>query len=82
MASCNESTHSGGHGSGGGGGSIGMATLGGNRAYSYNQFECAHYDRMPIPIPVQIPIVPPPPPMNLHSEEEIEPAYATGTSKR
>lgn len=50
------------------------------RAMSYSQFECAHYDRMPIPIPVQIPIVPPPPPMNLHSEEEIEPAYATGRS--
>lgn len=48
------------------------------RAMSYSQFECAHYDRMPIPIPVQIPIVPPPPPMNLHSEEEVEPAYATG----
>ncbi|XP_063696781.1 atypical protein kinase C isoform X2 [Culicoides brevitarsis] len=45
--------------------------------YATSQFDCAHYDRMPIPIPVQIPIVPPPPPMNLHSEEEIEPAYAT-----
>jgi hypothetical protein len=36
--------------------------------------ECtSHYDRMPLPIP----IVPPPPP-NMHSEDEIEPAYATG----
>lgn len=48
-------------------------------SYSYNnQFEYGHYDRMPMPIPVQIPIVPPPPPMNLLSEEEVEPAYATG----
>lgn len=36
--------------------------------------ECtSHYDRMPLPIP----IVPPPPP-NMLSEDEIEPAYATG----
>lgn len=34
----------------------------------------AHYDRMPLPIP----IVPMPPHMsNMHSEDEIEPAYAT-----
>lgn len=37
--------------------------------------ECtSHYDRMPLPIP----IVPPPPPPNMLSEDEIEPAYATG----
>uniref|UniRef100_A0A336MDU8 CSON014602 protein n=1 Tax=Culicoides sonorensis TaxID=179676 RepID=A0A336MDU8_CULSO len=55
-------------------------TSGRSTNYATSQFEYAHYDRMPIPIPVQIPIVPPPPPMNLHSEEEIEPAYATGKS--
>jgi hypothetical protein len=33
----------------------------------------AHYDRMPIPIP----IVAAPHPSNMHSEDEIEPAYAT-----
>lgn len=39
--------------------------------------ECMHYERMPIPVP--IPIVPPPQlHTQLHSEEEIEPAYATG----
>lgn len=32
----------------------------------------SHYDRMPIPIPIV-----PPPPINLHSEDEVEPAYAT-----
>lgn len=35
--------------------------------------DCMHYERMPIPVP--IPIVPPP---QIHSEDEIEPAYATG----
>lgn len=36
--------------------------------------DTAHYDRMPIPIP----IVPAPPHhSNMHSEDEIEPAYAT-----
>lgn len=34
--------------------------------------DCSHYDRLS----GSIPIVPPPP--QLHSEEEIEPAYATG----
>lgn len=36
--------------------------------------DCSHYDRLS----GSIPIVPPPP--QLHSEEEIEPAYATGIS--
>lgn len=31
-----------------------------------------------MPLPVPLPIVPPP--MMLHSEDEVEPAYATGTS--
>lgn len=67
---------------GGGGGynsdTLHSRTSGRSTNYATSQFDCAHYDRMPIPIPVQIPIVPPPPPMSLHSEEEIEPAYATG----
>lgn len=46
-----------------------------NVAGKMNYLECLHYERMPIPVP--IPIVPPPPQM--HSEDEIEPAYATGT---
>lgn len=41
-----------------------------------NYLDYIHYERMPLPIP--IPIVPPPPPLHLNSEEEIEPAYATG----
>lgn len=43
-----------------------------------NYLECMHYERMPLPVP--IPIVPPPPPQ-LHSEDEVEPAYATGIYK-
>lgn len=50
-------------------GMIGMGSMGG---ISY--LECMHYERMPLPVP--LPIVPPP--MMLHSEDEVEPAYATG----
>lgn len=50
------------------GGGVGMGTV--------NYLDCMHYERMPLPVP--IPIVPPP---QLHSEEEIEPAYATGKIK-
>ncbi|KFB45082.1 hypothetical protein ZHAS_00013000 [Anopheles sinensis] len=69
----------GGIGGGGvGGGSIGVGICGGSilggSQGRLEYIECSHYDRMPLPIPVQIPIVPPP---QLHSEDEIEPAYAT-----
>uniref|UniRef100_A0A182UMQ5 Uncharacterized protein n=1 Tax=Anopheles merus TaxID=30066 RepID=A0A182UMQ5_ANOME len=71
----------GGSGSVGGGGGVGSGVsicggsiLGGSQG-RLEYIECSHYDRMPLPIPVQIPIVPPP---QLHSEDEIEPAYATG----
>lgn len=50
-------------------GMIGMGSMGG---ISY--LECMHYERMPLPVP--LPMVPPP--MMLHSEDEVEPAYATG----
>ncbi|XP_040161468.1 atypical protein kinase C isoform X8 [Anopheles arabiensis] len=70
----------GGSGSVGGGGGVGSGVsicggsiLGGSQG-RLEYIECSHYDRMPLPIPVQIPIVPPP---QLHSEDEIEPAYAT-----
>uniref|UniRef100_A0A182JDS9 Uncharacterized protein n=1 Tax=Anopheles atroparvus TaxID=41427 RepID=A0A182JDS9_ANOAO len=55
-------------------GICGGSILGGSQG-RLEYIECSHYDRMPLPIPVQIPIVPPP---QLHSEDEIEPAYATG----
>lgn len=57
-----------------GGGNDGTSVVGGQMNY----LECLHYERMPIPVP--IPIVPPPPQM--HSEDEVEPAYATGKHKR
>lgn len=43
----------------------------GNMPINYLE-ACMHYER-------PIPIVPPPPPPQMHSEDEIEPAYATGT---
>lgn len=52
-----------------GGGSI----TGIHQPSGVSYLDCVHYERMPIPVP--IPIVPPP---QIHSEEEIEPAYATG----
>lgn len=67
--------------SGGGGGSsnsggrssvLGDLIGGGGGIHNYH--ECIHYERLPIPVP--IPIVPPP--QQLQSEEEVEPAYATG----
>ncbi|XP_049295168.1 atypical protein kinase C isoform X2 [Anopheles funestus] len=63
----------GGGGVGSGVGICGGSILGGSQG-RLEYIECSHYDRMPLPIPVQIPIVPPP---QLHSEDEIEPAYAT-----
>lgn len=74
---------SGGGGGGGGRESIigssmgicGMGILGGSQGAGLEYVECSHYDRMPLPIPVKIPVVPPP---QMHSEDEIEPAYATG----
>ncbi|XP_052869451.1 atypical protein kinase C [Anopheles cruzii] len=63
----------GGSGMVGGVGFCGGSILGGSQG-RLEYIECSHYDRMPLPIPVQIPIVPPP---QLHSEDEIEPAYAT-----
>uniref|UniRef100_A0A182FVS5 Uncharacterized protein n=1 Tax=Anopheles albimanus TaxID=7167 RepID=A0A182FVS5_ANOAL len=82
------SSPGGGPGSGGGGsGSVGGSGMGGVGFCSgsilggsqgrLEYIECSHYDRMPLPIPVQIPIVPPPQQQQLHSEDEIEPAYAT-----
>ncbi|XP_029731494.1 atypical protein kinase C isoform X2 [Aedes albopictus] len=73
---------SGGGGGGGGRESIigssmgicGMGILGGSQGAGLEYVECSHYDRMPLPIPVKIPVVPPP---QMHSEDEIEPAYAT-----
>lgn len=41
----------------------------------YTDHSTAHYDRMPIPIPIAVAAVPHI--SNIHSEEEIEPAYAT-----
>ena len=46
----------------------------GSAGQNINYLDCIHYDRMQMPVP--IPIVPPPPLM--HSEDEVEPAYATG----
>ncbi|XP_053675919.1 atypical protein kinase C [Anopheles nili] len=63
----------GGGGVGSGVGICGGSILGGSQG-RLEYIECSHYDRMPLPIPVQIPIVPPP---QMHSEDEIEPAYAT-----
>ncbi|XP_055600165.1 atypical protein kinase C isoform X2 [Uranotaenia lowii] len=56
------------------GGGICGASILGSQPGGLEYVECSHYDRMPLPIPVQIPVVPPP---QLHSEDEIEPAYAT-----
>lgn len=41
----------------------------------YTDHSTGHYDRMPIPIPIAIPV--PRVVSNIHSEDEIEPAYAT-----
>lgn len=62
--------------SGAGSMSGGMAGVGmmGSMMGGINYLECMHYERMPLPVP--LPIVPPP--MMLHSEDEVEPAYATG----
>ncbi|KAL9703003.1 hypothetical protein quinque_006521 [Culex quinquefasciatus] len=62
----------------GGGGICGASLHGGSQAGGLEYVECSHYDRMPLPIPVQIPMVPPMM-QQMHSEDEIEPAYATGT---
>lgn len=55
---------------------IGSGNDGTNVGGQMSYLESLHYERMPMAVP--IPIVPPPPPQ-LHSEDEIEPAYATGT---
>lgn len=48
----------------------------GTREYQgYYTDSTAHYDRMPMPIPIPIPA--PPHLGSMHSEDEIEPAYAT-----
>lgn len=48
----------------------------GTREYQgYYTDTTAHYDRMPMPIPIPIPA--PPHLGSMHSEDEIEPAYAT-----
>lgn len=57
-------------GSGGGVGVVGGG-YSGNMPINYLE-ACMHYER-------PIPIVPPPPPPQMHSEDEIEPAYATGS---
>lgn len=54
-----------------GSGIVGGGGYGGNIPINYLE-ACMHYER-------PIPIVPPPPPPQLHSDDEIEPAYATGT---
>lgn len=69
------SRHGSGSGSSPGGGMSGGSIAGGMSSTGVGYMECMHYERMPMPIPVPIPIVPPP---QLHSEDEIEPAYATG----
>lgn len=64
-----------GSGSSAGSGSIGGGGIGAfGSLMGSNYLDCLHYDRMQMPAP--IPIVPPPPLM--HSEDEVEPAYATG----
>lgn len=52
---------------------IGAGVGSGGGIVSY--LDCMHYERMPLPVP--LPIVPPPQHL-MHSEDEIEPAYATG----
>lgn len=93
VGSCPGSTHGSGHGSGhgshgsGSGSSPGggcsmigidnsgmMGGIGVGNSGGLGYIECSHYDRMPLPIPVSIPIIP----SLHHSEDEIEPAYATG----
>jgi hypothetical protein len=61
-------------------GTIGNASViggsDGTREYQgYYTDTTAHYDRMPMPIPIPIPA--PPHLGSMHSEDEIEPAYAT-----
>lgn len=55
-----------------GGGSDGASVCRVGSGY-YTDHSTGHYDRMPIPIPV----APMPHISSIHSEEEIEPAYAT-----
>lgn len=56
------------------GGSMHGGSDGASVIHSGYYTDTAHYDRMPIPIP----IVPAPPHLgSMHSEDEIEPAYAT-----
>ncbi|GAB0099604.1 translation initiation factor IF-2-like [Sergentomyia squamirostris] len=76
------SAHGGHHSGSGSGSSPGISGAGSVIAGgAVNYLECLHYERMPLPIPIQqIPIVPPPPPSHLLSEDEIEPAYATGAT--
>ncbi|XP_067627493.1 uncharacterized protein aPKC isoform X2 [Eurosta solidaginis] len=59
-------------GSGGGGGR--NSTIHNGHHHHQYHHECIHYERLPIPVP--IPTVPTQQ-QHIHSEEEIEPAYAT-----
>lgn len=68
------SRHGSGSGSSPGGCMSGGSIIGISGGMNY--MECMHYERMPMPIPLPIPIVPPPPQMQ--SDDDIEPAYATG----
>lgn len=52
-----------------------LGTIHNGHHHQYHH-ECIHYERLPIPVP--IPTVPTVLQQQLHSEEEIEPAYATG----
>jgi len=86
------------NGCGGGsiaGGSIGgrssvLGTIHNGHGHHHQQYhhECIHYERLPIPVPiptVPMGVVPPSQQMSQHqlqSEEEIEPAYATGNWNR
>ncbi|XP_037951786.1 atypical protein kinase C isoform X2 [Teleopsis dalmanni] len=59
------------NGCGSGGRNSSLGTIHNGHHHQYHH-ECIHYERLPIPVP--IPTVPT---QQMHSEEEIEPAYAT-----
>jgi hypothetical protein len=90
VGSCPGSSHGSHHGGSGsgsgsspcGGGAGSIASIIGrhtsNESMGMNYIECSHYDRMPLPIPIGMPL----PLSQMHSEDEIEPAYSTGLCVR